>query len=244
MQVNSLMYRIAPYAVLFVLIGGLSPGCTSSKPRLQQEWLSADAPSGSEVPPTADDYRLQTGDVLDIKFFNHPEFNEQVTVRPDGKISLPLIDEAIVVGLTPAAVDTLLTEQYQRQLRQPVITVIVREFAGRQVFVGGEVKTPGLVTLTRPTTALQAILSAGGFQDTARMDQVILIRKGPNNQPIGRRLDFTQTIKEGRSKQDVQLLPADIIYVPQTTIAKMNVFVEQYIRRMLPITPGFGFSVP
>jgi polysaccharide biosynthesis/export protein PslD len=244
MRVNSLMYSIAPFSMLLMLIGGLNAGCSSSKPRLQQEWLSADALSASGAPPILHEYHIQTGDVLDIKFFSHPEFNEQVTVRPDGKISLPLIGEITVFGLTPAAIDALLTEQYQRQLRQPIITVIVREFAGRQVFVGGEVTTPGLVTLSRPTTALQAIISVGGFRETARTDQIILIRKGVDNRPVGRTLDLARMIREGRDSQDVQLLPYDIVYVPRSTIAKMNLFVEQYIRRMLPVTPGFGFSVP
>ena len=150
----------------------------------------------------------------------------------------------MVAGRTPADVDNELTVRYSAILKQPEITIILRTFAAERVFVGGEVKEPGLIPLTGHTSALQAIFNAGGFLDTAKMQQVVLIRKGANNRAIGRSLNLTEALETGDIKQDVRLIPSDMLFVPKTRIAQLNVFVEQYIRGMLPISTGLGFSVP
>lgn len=216
---------------------GLQTGCTASQ--AGQPPLSS-IPEAS--PPSA--YRVQLGDRLDIRFFNNPEFNQEATVRPDGMITLPYIDDVEVAGLTPAEIDAKMTERFRGVLLRPEITVIVREFAGQRVYVGGEVTRPGLIVLTGRTTALQAILSAGGFLDTARISQVLLIRKGGNDRHTGHALDLTQAFRAGETGRDVMLQPADVVYVPKTRIAKVNQFVDQYIRRLLPLPGSFGIGVP
>jgi len=94
-------------------------------------------------------YIIQAGDQLDIKFFYNPELNDSVTVRPDGKISLQLVDEVQAAGQTPAQLDDFLTEKYAKELRKPVITVIVKSFASQRVYVGGEVNRQVLWPLRR-----------------------------------------------------------------------------------------------
>ncbi len=219
------------------LVSGL-PGCTAPRASVPPALVShADTP-----PPGA--YQIQRGDLLAIQFFNNPEFSQNATVRPDGKITLPYIDEVRVAGLTPAEVDATITARFRQVLLRPEITVIVREFASQRVYVGGEVGRPGLVALTGRTTALQAILSAGGFLDTARTGQVLLIRRGHDNRPLGHALDLAQGLKAGQSGEDVVLQPLDLVYVPKTRIAEVNRFVDQYIRRLLPVPGSFGFSIP
>ncbi len=115
---------------------------------------------------------------MDIKFFFNPELNETVIVRPDGNISLLLIDDVRSAGLTPSELDVLLTQAYARELRKPMITVIVKTFTGQRVYVGGEIGKPGLVELAPGMTALQAVFNAGGFLDTAKPEAVLVIRKG------------------------------------------------------------------
>jgi protein involved in polysaccharide export with SLBB domain len=88
-------------------------------------------------------YIIQPGDQLDIKFFYNPELNENVTVRPDGLISLQLVDEVHASGLTPAQLDDLLTQKYSRELKKPMVTVIMRSFTMQRVYVGGEVNRQG-----------------------------------------------------------------------------------------------------
>ena len=115
------------------------------------------------LPPLAEEYRIQAGDQLDIKFFYNRDLNEQVTVRPDGLISLQLVKPTAAAGLTPEQLTDRLKKEYGAQLKDPDIVVIVRSFAAQRVFVDGEVARPGLVPLTGPTTVLQAISQAGGI---------------------------------------------------------------------------------
>src|SRR4030042_306695 len=105
---------------------------------------------------------LGSGDTLDIKFFNNPELNENQAIRPDGKISLQLIGEVMANGKSPEELKEHLVKLYTPQLRKPDVTVIVRTLANRRVYVGGHVKTPGLLELRPQMTALEAIIQAGG----------------------------------------------------------------------------------
>jgi len=195
------------------------------------------------APQTAapnDAYVLQLGDVLDIKFFYNPELNEQVSIRPDGKISLQLIDEVKAEGLTPAALDAFLTEQYARILRQPEITVVVREFAGQRVYVGGEVASPGVIRTPGNLTALQAISQAGGFKSTAELSSVVILRNQGTQTPLFLTLDLKEDLTTHINHNDIVLQPYDVVFVPQSRIAKMNQFVEQYIDKLIPVTRTLG----
>jgi len=182
-------------------------------------------------------YRIQSGDQLDIKLFFNPELNETVFVRPDGKISLQLVDDVQAAGLRPSDLDGVLTQKYSQELRKPVITVIVKSFTAQRVFVGGEVENPRLINLTAGMTALQAVIEAGGFRDTAKLEEVLVIRNGWADAPIPIRANLTQPIA-----YDVKLQPHDIVYVPRTWIADANLFVRQYIRDLLMFR-GWGISV-
>jgi protein involved in polysaccharide export with SLBB domain len=201
-----------------------------------------------EVVPLAPDqpqkpvvYIIQPGDELDIKFFYNPELNETIVVRPDGMISLQLIDEIRAAGLKPAELDDQLTQLYSSELRKPVLTVIVRSFTRQRVYVGGEVDSPGLIVLPSGMTALQAVFQSGGFVETAEPSETLIIRKGENDQPIPLRIDLAKVMAaEGMS--DVQLQPDDIVYVPKSGIANVNKFVEQYITGLLMFR-GWSFGV-
>ncbi|WP_179136874.1 polysaccharide biosynthesis/export family protein [Candidatus Entotheonella palauensis] len=225
------------------LVMGLQMGCTAPRAGAPASPGAVTGAARLDAPPTGD-YRIQSGDRLTIRFFNNPEFSQDIRVRPDGKITLPYIDDVRVAGLTSAEVDAAITERFRKVLLRPEITIIVREFASQRVYVGGQVSKPGLIALTGQTTALQAIMSAGGFLDTARANQVLLIRKGRDNRHAGYALDLEHVLKAGQSGEDVRLQPLDVVYVPKTRIAKVNQFVDQYIRRLLPIPGSFGLSVP
>jgi len=186
-------------------------------------------------------YVIQPGDQLDIKFFYNPELNETVPVRPDGKISLQLVDEIQAAGLTPSRLDETLTERYSKELRKPVVTVIIRSFASQRVYVGGEVNAQGLIELTAGMTPLQAVLSAGGLKETAKPEAAIVIRKGPENQPVPFEVNLKNALYGSGSGIEMQLQPYDIVYVPRSSIANANLFVKQYLRDLLPINFGLGF---
>jgi protein involved in polysaccharide export with SLBB domain len=186
--------------------------------------------NSSKSPP---EYLIQPGDELDIKFFYNPELNETVFVRPDGKISLQLVDEVDAAGHTPKQLDDYLTEAYSRELRKPVVAVIVKSFSGQQVYVGGEVNTAGLITLAPGMSPLQAVINAGGLRDTASPENAIIVRKGPDDRPIPIRVNLKNAFDANDKAEGFQLQPYDIVYVPKTFIAKANLFVRQYIQDLL-----------
>lgn len=185
-------------------------------------------------------YVLQIGDEIEIKAFQLPEIENTVRIGPDGKISLILVDEVEAVGLTTAQLDELLTRAYSVYFRHPQITVIVREFANLSVYVAGEVGRPGVIALKGQLTALGAVIRSGGFRPSAKTNSVILLRKGANETVVVKRVDLKGVISEGSA--DVTLEPFDVVYVPATFIAKADLFVQQYIRDLLPIATTVNFS--
>ena len=197
----------------------------------------------ASAPPAPSSYVIQPGDQLDIKFFYNPELNEGVTVRPDGKISLQLVDEVQAAGRTPAELDETLTKDYSTELRKPVVTVIVKSFTSQRVYVGGEVNKQGLMDLTAGMTALQAVLNAGGFKESADPGAAIIIRKGQDNKPVPIRIDLKKALYGEAPAEAAQLQAYDVVYVPKTWIAEANKFVNQYIENLLMFRGvSFGFS--
>lgn len=179
-------------------------------------------------------YRIRTGDDLDIKFFYTKELNESTKVRPDGFISLQLVDDVKAEGLTPQELKTTLTSRYAEHLKTPVVSVIVRAFTGFRAYVGGEVGTPQLVPLEGGITPLQAIMRAGGVRTTADLRSVVLIRKGPQGEPVPYRLDLSDdALTSAKRDARVALRPSDVVYVPRSRIANANLFVQQYISDLL-----------
>ena len=187
-----------------------------------------------------EEYYLQPGDNLDIKCFYNPELNENVTIRPDGKISLQLIDEIQAAGLTPAQLDTLLTENYSTHLKQAMVTVIVREFGGQRIYVGGEVRAPQVLEVQGRVNALQAIFDAGGLRDNAKLSSVMIVSRGPENQPFARKVDLTKALNGELPEEEYLLRPYDMVYVPKTNLAKSSEFITK-IYSFIPRNVTFGF---
>lgn len=216
-------------AVAFMLLNlaGCAPAIVSPSP----------PPTSQGLP---EEYRIQPGDQMDIKFFYVPELNESVTVRPDGRVSLQLAHDIPAAGLTPAELTQRLTKSYARELNQPQITVILRSFAGQRVYVDGEVNKPSVVELSAEMTLLQSITVAGGLKDTASTNEVAVIRRGPEGKPQVFTVDLTRARDGTNANQAMVLMPFDVIYVPKSTIANVNLWIDQYIRKNLPI--GFGVT--
>jgi len=226
------------FYALIAIVFGLTTGCGTTH-NLMMEDAQAMAPASSQMPsPSAQagqpgngsDYIIQPGNQLDIKFLYNPELNETLPVRPDGKISLQLVDDVQAAGLTPTELDKVLTDKFSRQIRKPELTIIVKSFTGQQVYVGGEVNQTGLVDLMPGMTALQAVISAKGFKETAKPENAILIRKGENNQPMALRVNLNNALYGKESGPGARLQPFDVVYVPKSEIAKANKFVQQYIQ--------------
>jgi protein involved in polysaccharide export with SLBB domain len=217
------------------LVLGLLTGCSTGALAVRQDPPTAVPPT---VPQGSQAYRMQPGDQLDVKFYYNPELNDTATIRPDGKISLQLVGDVQAAGLTPSVLGGVLTDKYAHELRKPVITVIVRSFAGRQIYVGGEVGKAGLLDLTgEGMSALQAVIGAGGFKDTANPQDVVILRRSSSGQYVSQRIDLKATNGAG-----FQLQPYDVVYVPKSGIAVADQWVDQYLGKLL-LFRGWGVTL-
>jgi len=169
--------------------------------------------------------------------------NETVTVRPDGRISLQLVPEITAAGLTPAQLTDSLVQSYAKELANPGITVLVRSFSSQRVYVDGEVNKPGMVALAGPLTVMQSIAEAGGLKDTAKPSQILVIRKTQDNKPLAITVDIDDARNAAQGSQDILLAPYDIVYVPKSAVANVNQFIDQYIRRNIPIPFGITYGI-
>ncbi len=188
-----------------------------------------------------EDYYLQPGDNLDIKLFYNPELNENVTIRPDGKITLQLIDEVAAAGLTPAQLDETLTRAYSSQIKQTVITVILKEFGGQRIYVGGEVNSPQVLKVVGRVNALQAIFDAGGLRTDAKLSSVIIVSRGADSQPVARTINLKKALKGEIPEEEYLLKPFDMVYVPKTLLAKADQFIT-HIYKFIPPRIGLSFQ--
>ena len=182
-------------------------------------------------------YVLQSGDSLAVKFYYNPELNEEVVIRPDGMISLQLVGDVQAAGLSPAALGAALTQKYTTELATPKVSVIVRQFGGEHVFVSGEVGRQGQVPLTSGLTLYQAIQQAGGLIDSAHRKQVVLIRTGDDGRPAGVAVDIRPIENGEHPEEDIPLRPFDVVFVPKSKIGNLDMWVDQYFRRLLPPIP-------
>jgi protein involved in polysaccharide export with SLBB domain len=214
---------------LFALVGCQSAG---SSPISVIEFEGPAVPVVSSVP---EDIRvsLAPGDSIEVKFFSTPELNETQAVRPDGNIALLLAGEVRAEGKTPAELQDELVKRYSSHLRNPQVTVIVRSLEGRRVYVGGEVKTPGVIPMPGQLTAMEAIMQAGGFNLLAAEVENVVIIRYKERQRFGYMLNMKEALA-GKGYQPFYLESRDIIYVPRTKIAELNQWIDQYISKMLP----------
>jgi len=215
------------WLLLAVVTTGSLAGCFAHRP--------VDPPVVESAHGTGLPYRIHVGDTLDVRFYSTPELNTKATVRSDGKISLELVGDIEAAAQTPEAFAKILGARYARELRNPTVTVVVQSFGG-QVFVAGEVKRPTAISFAHGMTALQAIASAGGFRDTANLHGVVLMRVS-NGEYRPHRLALNSAVTGKDLSSDLQLQPADVLYVPRTGIAEVNLIVDQYVKKVLPDLP-------
>ena len=233
--------RVPILTIIIFSICALFLGCRSSSHNsgvLEAESALRQKVSNEEVmrPPHV---ALVPGDVLEVKFFYTPDLNELQTVRPDGKIALQLIGEVEAEGKSPAKLRDELKDLYTPHLKTPEIAVIIRSFYDRRVYVGGQVMEPGIVEMPGTMTLLEAIMQAGGFDiREAEVRNVVVIRHR-NGQRYGQSIDLKSALT-GEEVQPFYLEPKDIVYVPQTTIAKVDQWIDQHINKIIPDT-GFNF---
>jgi polysaccharide export outer membrane protein len=211
---------------------GLCTGCTAFH----------GASTVSDYPVVREEtYHLQAPDEIEISVLPQEELNRGVTIRPDGKISLPLIGDVFVEGMTPMDASSKLTEEFSKYVKNPVVSVIVIGFHSKKVYVIGEVERQGVYPYTGEMTAFEAVEEAGSFTRRAALGRVILVR-GDMKNPKVIDVDLKRVVKRGMKQNDLFLQPDDIVYIPPNSFAKAGYAIEQVLFPFMPIL-GVGSSL-
>ncbi|MCK4786619.1 MAG: polysaccharide biosynthesis/export family protein [Desulfobacteraceae bacterium] len=230
-----------PFAFLF-----LATACASTTAEYHENLTAPPAAEYHEnltAPPAEPKVVLRPGDEIELKFPHWQELNDTQVIRPDGLITLQLIDSVQTRGLTPEELDEKLTKLYAPKIKDPVISVVVRSLVDQRIYVGGEVNKPGLQTLHGEVNALQAVINASGFKETARLSHVIVIRKDKGGKTIPYKVNLSKAVYAANPQETFLLQPSDVVYVPKTAIANLDKFVDQYIAKLFLFRGiGVGFS--
>ena len=220
----------------FLLAAALLAGCTdySAVPTAPPAVLQ------TSVQPAV--YRMAVGDEIEIRQFFNPELNDRLLIRPDGKVALQLIGDYTAAGKTSEEMRMELVDLYARQVKAPEITIVVRTFGSREIFVGGEVERAGVITFNRPVTALRAVMEAGGFRNTARVSEVVIARRNADGSPHMFKVNLQAFMENTDPSQDPVLEPYDVVFVPRSRIADVNLLVAQYLRENIPYSFNYDLS--
>lgn len=201
------------------------------------------------------DYRLQPGDAVKVTVFRGAEFpaeyNQQISVQPDGMLHLVGVDKVIrAEGLTVTELNARVREAYSPVFDLPgapqgerrwfvsvqFLTSTRAEWLPDQVYIAGQVRRAGAIPYRRGLTVLQAIASVGGWLVTAREWRVVLLRMNSEGRTVTREIDMTEVV--GHYASDIELFPGDVVFVPLSFIAQLNVWIDLYIRGLLPFNPS------
>jgi polysaccharide export outer membrane protein len=205
------MKKVKQWAVL-VLLGSLS---VPAMPAQQNGPAAANKPTPAPRPPASEvpsDYVIGSDDQLHISVWKEPDLTETLPVRPDGKISMPLLNDVPAAGLTPGQLAVSITEKLKKYIADPRVTVVVTAMNSRRVFVSGEVLHTGPVALLPHMTVLQA-LSSAGFTPFANVKGIYLLRT-VNGQQQRIPFNYKDVVKGRHPEQNIELRPGDTIVVP------------------------------
>ncbi len=229
-----------------ILVAGLATAAVQEKLGPPDPATNQQARSESEQIPSAarpgpaqryPRYLLRSSDVLQLTFSISPEFDQTVTVQPDGYISLRGVGELQVAGKSVPELTAALRKAYGQFLHEPLITVELKDFEKPYFIAGGQFGKPGKYELRGDTTVTEAVSIAGGFTDKAKHSEVVLYRRVPSGWIQAKRLNIKLMLASKDLSEDLHLQSGDFIYVPQNAISKIRPFIPN---------PGLGagFTIP
>ena len=188
-------------------------------------------------------YLFYPGDKFRMDIRTAPELSAELTVAPDGRVALPSIGPVMAAGQTPGQIKTTLEDIYSNELIDPSMVITPTDFGSQKIFIGGEVKQPGVFELPGEIDALQAITLAGGWTEEGKPTKVIIMRRAPGGELMTKVVD----VRNGLAKQSLYdvgpLRRFDVVYVTRKMIADENLFVKQFIRDALPIDFSLFYDV-
>jgi polysaccharide export outer membrane protein len=200
--------------VLLIMLVGL-PLAAQAQPSAQGSQTPAGGADASAAQAAAADpsYIIGADDVLDISVWKEPDVSRSVPVRPDGKISLPLVSDVQAAGLTPSQLAADLTTRLKKFLNDPQVTVIVTAINSRRIYIVGEVARPGAFPLLPNMTVLQALADAGGFTTFANTKKIHILRM-INGKQTEFPFEYREVLEGNKTSENITLLPGDEIVVP------------------------------
>lgn len=210
----------------------LPPPSATFAPSAYPAWTSGDAETV-----------LFPGDRIRIAFRTAPELDGEHLIGPDGRISPPLVGPLTAGGRSARTLAAELSRAYAAELIDPGVTVAAVEYASQSIFVGGEVRTPGVYPLPGAIDPLQAVLLAGGWTETGRPTRVIVFRRDAAGRVASRVVDVRGGLADPTLHDVGPLQRFDIVYVTRKAIADENLFIRQYIRDALPVSFGLYYDV-
>lgn len=240
---------------------------TEPKPRVSRHWIhragtlfaaagmcfalvpaasaqNSAAPSKApSAPYVQDEYRIGPGDELTITFPNNYELNHTGPVGPDGRVPLPLLGNVLIAGDTQTQAASMIANTLRdKGIAENAVPDITIAHYGTTVYVGGQVKSPGAIQLASGMDILQAIIAAGGMTDSARTGQVAVIRRTADNHANVMYFSM-KDYRKGKSDGVVATLePRDVIFVPRSKIAEVDMWVDNYINKTLPFSRGLSYT--
>ena len=223
--------RVFPLFLALALVGPAAaqtpPSPRPATPATTKPAVSPPAPAPAQAVPAAQtpavqvpagvtppaDYIIGPEDQLAILFWRDKDLSAEVAVRPDGRITLPLINDVVAAGLTPDELRERIQQAASRYVEGPNATVVVKQINSRKVFVTGKVARPGTYPLMGPTTVLQMIAMAGGLMDFAKSDRIVVMRTLAGNTETFK-FNYKDVSKSKNLQQNIALKPGDTILVP------------------------------
>jgi len=201
-----------PVLLLFIACAG-----APSKPAADNSSVSREISRGIEQVRQSGAYVLQPGDLVEIKVFMEDDMDRTLRVSGGGSVTFPLVGGVQMAGYTVAQAEDALADALKTYLKNPQVSILIKEYGNKTVYVLGQVKKPASIEIPpeKPLTVLEAVTSVGGFTDVAATSKVRVLRM-ENGEQKAIDVDVTQITKQGNKAMDIPLLPGDVVFVPQS----------------------------
>jgi len=201
-----------PFVIALALVAGA--GAAAHAQQASPVSTTPGSPVPASAPPAITDYVIGPEDLLQITVWKNESLSRELAVRPDGKISMPLLHDIQAAGLTPMQLQEKLSTALGEFMPNPEVAVTVTDVRSYRISVLGEVVKPGVLQLKSDTTVLEAIALAGGFRDFASPSKIVILRKNGDGQTHKIPFNYNRVVKDNRAEGNVTLKSGDVVVVP------------------------------
>jgi polysaccharide export outer membrane protein len=207
------MQRSLIIAGLVILAAAVPAVSQTSNPSITQPAMPNAHAAASPTLKPPPDYVIGPDDVVSVEFWRDKDLSTEAVVRPDGKISVPLLNDVAAAGLTPDQLRQALMIDARRFVEDPNITIVIKQINSRKVFITGQVEKPGSFPLKVPTTVVQLIAMAGGLREYADVKRIFIVRNDAGGQTT-RPFNYSEVLNGKNLAQNIELKPGDTVIVP------------------------------